>query len=68
MSGFNPRWIIGRTIVGVELHTFNGREAGYEAAHRPEITLDNGAKLFFLGEETDYGEYGVTLIYRKPER
>lgn len=61
MRGFNPRWIIGRTIVDVKTHPFDDCRGG--TAHKPEITLDNGATIEFLTEETDTGDYGTDIIY-----
>lgn len=66
---FNPKWIIGRKIVAVDMNPF---EAAPEtpSANRtvfdPVFTLDNGARVKFLTTETEVGEYGIDVIYMKP--
>lgn len=62
----NPRWLLGRTIIAVDMRPFdsaaNGAGKG-PIAHDPEIALDNGARLRFQAEETDLGTYGVQIVY-----
>lgn len=62
----NKRWLIGRTIVDVELNPFSDGRGSI--AHDPVITLDNGAKLAFQTEETDDLDYGVNIIYIPPTK
>jgi hypothetical protein len=62
MAGFNPKWIIGRKIIAVEMHPFEGEN--HLTAHAPVITLDNGARIFFVTEETGLSEYGTAICYR----
>lgn len=64
--GFNPKWILGRTIVAVEMNPRLGRNGGTQMAHDPVIRLDNGATLQFHVEETDDLMYGVDILYNKP--
>lgn len=68
MRAFNPNWIIGRRIVGVEMNPFPARDLNNTMAHDPVITLDNGAKLRFMTEETQTDDYGVRILYVKPRR
>jgi hypothetical protein len=44
MASLNPKWIIGRKIVAVDMNPFKG-ENGI-TAHAPVITFDNGARIF----------------------
>lgn len=55
------RDLVGRKIVAVEFHPFKCRRHYNEWATQPVITLDNGRRLRFVVQETDYGEYGVAL-------
>lgn len=70
MRGFNPQWLIGRTITAVDMHTYrvpDGPDGSYRTMHDPTITLDNGVALKFITEEhPDGAEYGVDIIYIKP--
>lgn len=73
MSGrFNPKWIIGRTIVACEMNPQPARDYGSGSPetifHTPVITLDNGATLMFDAEETDFNVYGVNIDYLPPKR
>lgn len=61
----SSRLLVGRTITSVELHT---RRTERGQIHDPVITLDNGAKLFFVVQETDEMEYGVRPLYLKPRK
>lgn len=68
---FNPKWIIGRTITGVDMNPFRAHPESttdYREAHDPTIYLDNGASLAFITEETETGDYGTAIIYRKPPK
>lgn len=67
MARFNPKWIIGRTIVGVDMRRFStGRTSYGTVAHDPVITFDNGAVIYFTTEETEIGEYGTAITYVPP--
>lgn len=69
MSGFNPRWIIGKTVARVEMRPFDaGNQGRGETAHDPHIYFTDGSQIWFLTEETETGEYGTEIIYRKAER
>jgi len=61
---FNPKWVIGRTITQLEMNPFDDLRGG--TAHNPVFVLDNGARLRFLTEETDTGDYGTEIVYHKP--
>lgn len=62
MSRFNPKWIIGRTIVACEMNPFDSGDGHMSVAHNPVITLDNGARLKFMAEEAADG-YGIDIVY-----
>jgi hypothetical protein len=61
----SSRLLVGRTITSVELHT---RRTEQGQIHDPVITLDNGAKVFFVVQETDEMEYGIRPLYLKPRK
>lgn len=68
---FNPKWIIGRTIVAVEMNPFRASDdpSVHRVLYSPIFTLDNGAELRFVTEESDdVAEYGTAIVYLKPER
>lgn len=69
---FNPKWLLGRTIVAVEMNTARVRPAnGGEARtmHQPVIFLDNGASIGFTVEEhPDGAEYGIDIGYARHSR
>lgn len=58
------REVVGRRIVAVRSNRWwdSGRRFW---AHRPVIVLDDGSELFFSVEETDSGEYGISVGRRK---
>lgn len=62
---FNPRWLLGRTIVAVEMNPFRARESADDRTMTsdPVLFLDNGACLSFFVDETDGDSYGVRLNY-----
>lgn len=63
---FNPRWIIGRKIVEVDMHPFaTGLHQPMGTTYAPVFTLDNGARIKFSVDETEVGEYGVRPVYCK---
>jgi len=58
----------GKTIAKVALFPFADSNGGTVATD-PVITFTDGTSLRFLTEETEFGEYGVALIYpAKPGR
>lgn len=57
------RLLVGRTIVAVDF----GRK--WDPGHGqwfndPMLTLDNGRQMRFVTQETDTGEYGMTIMRR----
>lgn len=66
MARFSRRWVIGRRIVDVQMRPFNDGKGG--VAHDPVFVLDNGARVRFLTQETEVGEYGVEPLYDKPHK
>lgn len=66
----SARLLVGRTIVAVELRTFEDGEGLQRGTHhRPVFVLDNGARVTFYVTETDSGtEYGVTPQYHPAPR
>jgi hypothetical protein len=70
-TGFNPRHVIGRRIVAVEMNTVKVKDEGYGGRmHDPRITLDDGSTLRFVVEEHPEGaEYGVNIVrHNAPSR
>lgn len=67
---FNPKWLIGRTVVSVEMNPYRARDAPQDRsiAYNPVITLDNGAQIRFVAQETDGSEYGVAIVYNAVAR
>jgi hypothetical protein len=49
----------GQTITRVELHPFDDGRGG--KAYNPVLTFSSGARLWFIVQETESLEYGVTL-------
>lgn len=66
MTLATARLLVGRTIVAVDLGTFDDGRGG--GAHDPTFVLDNGARVTFTVEETEAGVYGVAPTYRAPTR
>lgn len=68
MSGFNPKWIVGKTIANVDMRPFEqAQEHRGAKAHNPVITFTDGSYITFNTEETGTGEYGTDINYHKPE-
>lgn len=67
MRGFNPRWIVGKTIDRVEMNHFpSGRGlTGRAITYDPSIYFTDGSAICFLTDETEGNEYGVRIIYTK---
>lgn len=61
---FNPKWVIGRTITGVQMNPFSDGRGG--TVHDPTFILDNGARLRFQTQETNDLEYGTQVLYIPP--
>lgn len=65
MSGFNPKWIVGKTVERVEARPFYaGGEGRGRVAHDPHIFFADGSSIRFVTEETETGEYGTEIVYR----
>jgi hypothetical protein len=62
----NPKWIVGKTVSAVELNRFGDGKG--TVAHNPHIWFTDGSSIAFNTEETEIGEYGTTIVYRKPKR
>lgn len=61
--------LVGRTIVDVQFWSFAARPGlDRSTADDPVITLDNGARLHFITQETEVGEYGTHIEYVTPSR
>lgn len=68
MSGFNPKWIVGKTIARVDMRMFDmSREFHGAKAHDPLITFTDGSSITFVTQETGTGEYGTDISYHKPD-
>ncbi len=66
MSGFNPRWIIGKTVASVDMRPGpDGRGGTY---HTPTIYFTDGSLVWFTTQETEVGEYGTQITYYRPKR
>lgn len=56
--------LVGRTITDVSFRPFDAHPGvDRRQAHDPILTLDNGASVRFVTEETDGGEYGTEIVY-----
>lgn len=64
---FNPRSIIGKRVVRVEMNAYRaGSGFGARVMHQPEIYFEDGSSIAFNTEEHPEGaEYGTDIIYRK---
>jgi len=62
--------LVGRTIVRVEPNAFLTDNAGSNARNGwtcdPVLVLDDGSRVFFVVDETETGEYGLTVARSKP--
>jgi len=58
------RLLRGRTIVGVTANPWTIATSG-EPATNPVITLDDGTAIRFHVQETEDGDYGVSLLITK---
>ena len=66
MSHFHPKWVVGRRITQVDMNAFDDGRGG--TAHAPVVYLDNGARMTFVTEETETGEYGTDILYYPPPK
>lgn len=66
MPNLNPRWIIGKTVALVALNPFDDGKGG--TAHDPRIIFTDGSSIAFTTEETEVGEYGTSIVYRRPRK
>jgi hypothetical protein len=62
----NLRWILGKRIVEVNMNPFPDGMGG--TTHNPVFTLEDGSQVRFAVQETEVGEYGIELVYRKKPR
>jgi len=55
--------LVGRKIVKAECDRWDGAQEGGAPVwvHTWTLTLDSGARVSFLAEETEIGEYGVDI-------
>lgn len=53
------RALIGRRIVDVELNPFEDGRG--DRTSMPDLILDNGARVFFMVDETEGDGYGVRM-------
>jgi hypothetical protein len=67
VSGFNPKWIVGKTIKSIDMRPFDSGGHAYkrEKAFDPIITFDDGSSITFSTQETEVGEYGTDITYYK---
>lgn len=56
-------YLIGKRIVAVDLRSFSDGRGG--VTYDPHLTLDDGSEVHAVVDETDVGEYGLTLVRRK---
>lgn len=69
MSGFNPKWIVGKTVASVDMRPFDmSLEFKGAKATDPAITFTDGSYITFTTQETGTGEYGTHINYHKPSR
>lgn len=69
MGGFNPKWIIGKTVSNVDMRPFDmSREFKGVKAHDPLITFVDGSYITFVTKETGTGEYGTQIAYHPAVR
>jgi hypothetical protein len=65
---FNPKWILGKKVVMVEMNLFDAGTARHNrAAHNPRIYFEDGSSIAFTTEETEGSEYGTGIVYSKPK-
>lgn len=61
-TGFNPRWIVGKTVAAVEMHPSTGHGLGIGTLNEPVIRFTDGSAIVLYaveGEDMD----GVDIIY-----
>lgn len=64
MAGFNPKWIVGKTVASVDMQTQEHLECGRIGVfHEPIIYFADGSSIAFSTEETEIGVYGTDIIY-----
>lgn len=65
----NARLLVGRTIVAVELNASDDvSDSGQKikTVYDPTFILDNGARVFFVVQETEHGSsYGIEPRYQR---
>lgn len=60
---FNPQWIKGKKVARVDMRPFDSGHK--DAATHPVIYFTDGSRLTFYTQETEGGEYGTGISYRK---
>ncbi len=61
MSGFNPKWIVGKTVARVDMNPFSDGKGS--TTFRPYIMFTDGSRVWFSTDETEVGEYGISVGY-----
>lgn len=71
MAGFQARWITGKTVARVEMNPFpadDGTGCRLGMAFAPRIYFTDGSSIAFGTQETEVGEYGTDIGYRKASK
>lgn len=67
MTHFNPKWIMGKTVVSVDMRKARADSARKTQTTDPVIFFHDGSSIVFLAQEAeDY--YGIEIIYRPRKR
>lgn len=66
------RLLVGRTITGFDSRPFDDDDCSgkkIRTCYDPVFTLDNGARVYFVVDETDNGScYGIRPYYQRKKR
>lgn len=63
------RQLVGRTIVAVDFRLFRADDHSPPTwAADPVLTLDNGARVQFVTQETEQGRYGTQICISPAQR
>lgn len=64
MSGFNPKWIVGKIVASVDNRPFEmSHEFRGKMATDPIIHFTDGSSIAFITVENGTGEYGHEISY-----
>lgn len=67
MADLNPKWIIGKRVVRVDLNAF--KDGRGQTCHKPRIWFEDGSHIHFTTEEVEGGgDYGTAISYWKPPK